>query len=273
VSTKKKPPVKRTNKELNTLVLGSLMRYFSPPENVIFFEVAAGTGARGRRRIADAVTMGCWPSRGMQITGIEIKVSRSDWLREKNTPAKAEEIAAYCDRWALVSTKGVAAPKEVPHAWDWYEVSETGQMKLRQQGFETEAKPLDRSFVASMLRSAGKVDQAAAEAIAEQRTAYLRDEFDSRVSAEAARRQKLSTASNELTEKLCATLGTDATLLLHDDNFLAAVKAVHELGVKATWKGLGRIQKDLETISICAGGFAEGIKINRENIEDGRVVE
>ena len=51
----------------------------------------------------DAVIMSLWPSRGLELHGVEIKVSRADWKREAADPAKAEAIAAYCDAGELAS--------------------------------------------------------------------------------------------------------------------------------------------------------------------------
>jgi hypothetical protein len=56
--------------------------------------------------------MSLWPSRGIELHGIEIKVSRNDWLKELGDPAKADEIARFCDRW------WVAAGDESIHQWD-----------------------------------------------------------------------------------------------------------------------------------------------------------
>ncbi len=71
---------------------------WAAPEYAIMWEVADATGAR-HSRLADAVMMSLWPSRGLELHGVEIKVSRADWRREALTPQKAEKIAAYCDRW------------------------------------------------------------------------------------------------------------------------------------------------------------------------------
>src|SRR3546814_5630469 len=84
----------------------ALRKAFPAGEYALFFEVAAGTGATGQRRKADAVAVGCWPSRGMLIEGMEIKVGRGGWLREQRRPGKAEGIARYFDKWRLVTTGG-----------------------------------------------------------------------------------------------------------------------------------------------------------------------
>jgi hypothetical protein len=56
-------------------------RYNDSLRYAIFFEVANGTGTH-RRRTIDALVMELWPSDGLNLHALEIKVSRQDWLRE-----------------------------------------------------------------------------------------------------------------------------------------------------------------------------------------------
>ncbi|MCJ7796263.1 MAG: hypothetical protein MUQ56_05785, partial [Thermoleophilia bacterium] len=69
--------------------------YHSAPEWACFPEVASGTGG-GRRRI-DALCCNLWKSRGFEVRGIEIKVSKADFQRELRAPDKADDVAKYCD--------------------------------------------------------------------------------------------------------------------------------------------------------------------------------
>jgi hypothetical protein len=66
----------------------ALRRFYKTTEYALMFEVADSTGANSHRR-ADAVAMNLWPSRGLYIEGIEVKVSRSDWRKELDTPSKS----------------------------------------------------------------------------------------------------------------------------------------------------------------------------------------
>lgn len=235
------------SKKLNAEIRAKLREAFGPPEHAIFFEVAAGTGYEGRRRVADAVSMGMWPSRGMQITGFEIKVARHDWLREKDNPEKAEEIAAYCDRWALVSTDGIVEPQEVPHAWDWFELNEHGKLVLRQRGHETEAKPLDRSFVASLLRCAGRADKAEIEFEAEKRVEGEIARIDERVDRLA---EEKSYQADRLIKRYAPIeeMLTDRGFLTNGE-IAEAVGIVLKSGVANTYRGLAELSKRLRELS------------------------
>src|SRR5271154_3135095 len=93
-----------------------LQRKFPPAEYALLPEVSDQAG--GRNRSADAVAMNTWPSRGLEVHGVEIKSYRSDWIKELKNPAKAENIFKYCDRWWLcAATEGVVKENEVPETW------------------------------------------------------------------------------------------------------------------------------------------------------------
>lgn len=60
----------------------------------IMEEVCEFLGGGGRR--ADALVLNLWRSQGLDLQGFEVKASRSDWLREKKDPSKAEALSKYC---------------------------------------------------------------------------------------------------------------------------------------------------------------------------------
>lgn len=118
-------------------------------------EVGNSTGA-GTKRHADAVVMSLWPSRGLWVAGVEIKVSRSDWLAELRNAEKAEEVAAYCDHWYVaVSRADIIAEGEMPKLWGLI-ACDSGKAKVIKAAPELTPKALDRGFVAAMLRRAAE---------------------------------------------------------------------------------------------------------------------
>lgn len=123
---------------------------YALPEWGLFRQVCeAGTGGR---RYADAVAMNLFPSRGMEVEGFEIKVSRGDWLREKRDPAKADELARFCDRWWVVANgPDVVGIGELPPTW--------GLIVPRGDGLITKTpapkltpEPLSKGFIATVIR-------------------------------------------------------------------------------------------------------------------------
>lgn len=145
--------------------------------HALFFEVQSATAYKGHQR-ADAVAVGLWPSRGLDVIGFEFKTHRSDWLRELKSPDKAEEIFQFCDRWYLVADDNVAKVDEIPETWGW--LTPVGD-KLRETKAAPalSAKPLAREFVASLMRLAQKErDTAAAKPTADVEARVREEMFD-----------------------------------------------------------------------------------------------
>jgi len=89
---------------------------FSTPAWAFLPQVRNGTGyLRNTTRTADAIAMSLYPSRGLDLHGFEIKVSRTDWLGELKNPEKAEAIAQFCDYWWIVAPKEIINLDEVPY--------------------------------------------------------------------------------------------------------------------------------------------------------------
>lgn len=130
---------------------------YAMPEWAMFCEVASGTGANAGR-YADAVVMNMYPSRGLAVHGFEIKISRSDWLRELKQPTKSESIQQYCDFWWVVTPKDIVQTGELPVTWGLLELRGS-RLQCVTQGPKLTPKPLDRSFAAALIRRAGEVDE------------------------------------------------------------------------------------------------------------------
>ena len=129
---------------------GALCTKFPDPSYATFFEVHDKTG--GHSRSADAMVMGLWKSRGLDLQGFEFKSDRGDWLRELKDPEKAERISQYCDYWWLCTTdEKVAKLEEIPKLW--------GLMTLKGKSLHIvkpapalDAQPISRQFLAALLR-------------------------------------------------------------------------------------------------------------------------
>lgn len=162
----------------------AMLSRWTAQEWAIMWEVAPATGAVGNQRYADAVMMSLWPSRGLELHGVEIKVSRADWKREAADPTKAERVGAYCDRWWVhVAPKVIHDLSEVPPAWGVREFDGKAWKTLREAA-RTDAKAIDRGFLASLLRRAdgsrrSEVQRAADEMIRDQREAIEKRIADS----------------------------------------------------------------------------------------------
>jgi len=152
------------------------------------YEVANATGGRASR-YADALVCSCWPSRGLWLAGIEAKVSRSDWTRERDMPEKSAPIQKYCRYWWLVTTPNIARPEEIPELWGHIEVN--GKHRILKQAPELKPEPPTIDLVASIVRNTAKTSeftiQQRANKMIEVERAHLREQ-----------QEKLDTINREL---------------------------------------------------------------------------
>mgnify|MGYP001589020425 CR=1 FL=1 len=133
-------------------MLEALQRRYAPPSYAVLPHVRNGTGFARDPRTADALVMGIWPSRGLELWGVEIKVNRADAMAELKNPAKADAIAQYCDRWYLaVSDAAVIAGLDVPEIWGLL-MLKNGQLRCTRDAGRLKAKAVDRVFLAAIVR-------------------------------------------------------------------------------------------------------------------------
>jgi hypothetical protein len=134
-------------------VIAALRKRFQSPAWAMFTGVANATGHRANRW-ADAVAMGIWPSRGQEIVGFEVKVHRSDWLRELKKPEKAESIFKFCDRWWIAAgSAAIVREGELPATWGLL-IPHGKTMKVVTEAPQLQPVAVERGFVAAILRRA-----------------------------------------------------------------------------------------------------------------------
>lgn len=113
--------------KLSTPQLAALLREKYPREKyALIFDVPDAVSLDQKRRI-DAIAFGCWASLGRSLEGFELKVSRSDWLRELRQVNKADPFVALCDYfWLVTADTKVAKLEEIPAAWGWMAATKSG---------------------------------------------------------------------------------------------------------------------------------------------------
>lgn len=157
-------------------VLVALREHFPVTEYAVIPQVPNGTSYR-KTRTADALVMGLWASRGIYLHGIEIKVDRGDWKREKSNPLKGEEIAQFCDYWWVAAGNDrIVALSELPENWGLLVADDKGKLKRVKPAQRLEPKPITRDFLAGLMRAIeqttvpfGLVEIKIAERMAEER--------------------------------------------------------------------------------------------------------
>ncbi|WP_130617960.1 hypothetical protein [Dyella amyloliquefaciens] len=187
----------------------ALLKAFPLPEYATFFEVGDATGGR-HSRWADAVSMACWPSRGLRISGFEIKASRSDWLREKKKPEKSVAIQRFCHHWLLITAPGVLLDGELPSTWGHMELA-GGKLVPRVAPPLLTPDALEPSFVAALLRRAHQAGTELINAQVSNAVAEARARIDERVKSEVDRRMELNGKAMVAVSKFKEATGIDLT--------------------------------------------------------------
>jgi len=141
------PDERWTTARLNDMLLAR----YAAPEWKVLFEVRNFTGIAGRERYADALCFNMFPSRGQELHGIEVKLSRSDWVRELKQPEKSAAIQKYCDRWFVLAAPGVVDQGELPGSWGLIEPN-GARLHTLVAAPKLEAEPFSRGFFLSLLR-------------------------------------------------------------------------------------------------------------------------
>lgn len=135
-------------------VFEKLERVFPSPAFILLPQVANGTGqSRAKRRAVDALAVSVYPSRGLYLAGIEIKITRSDWVKELREPDKAADIQRFCRFWYMACPTGVIPEGEVPPNWGLIYTRRDGATIVKPAA-DLEFQSPDMPFLCSVLRSA-----------------------------------------------------------------------------------------------------------------------
>lgn len=126
----------------STLVAALRLRY-EPPEYCVDTEITLS----GRR--IDVVAFRLWGDN--VLLGFELKVSRSDWLRELKQLEKSRDWARSVDQFFVVAPAGCVQDGELPIGWGLIEWRESG-LRLKAQPHVVEApKSLPREIAARLI--------------------------------------------------------------------------------------------------------------------------
>jgi hypothetical protein len=229
-------------------VRAALRRHFPAPECAIAFEVAHSTGTQAHRHL-DAVAMDLWPSRGLSLHGIEIKVNLYDWRREKANPSKAEQIARFCDYFWIAAPAGVVPVGELPPAWGMIVVDGAGKTAVAKRAEKTPAEPVGRPFLAAMLRAAGRpLDQDEVDAVFQARRQVQDKQFEERVRQAVENRREGDTLAAQHWRGLVEAIGEQPDHFWRDAALIDAVQVVMKAGVAGSYGGLRQLHEQLRAM-------------------------
>ena len=129
---------------------------FPSPAFVLLPQVRSCTGFAKQYRTIDALAASVYPSRGLYLAGIEIKVTKTDWRKELREPEKSEELTRFCRYFYVACPTGVVPEGELPEAWGLIEVRADGATITRRAAVREDVDPPDISMVCSILRTASQ---------------------------------------------------------------------------------------------------------------------
>jgi hypothetical protein len=119
-------------------------------------------------RTADFIAVETWESslrNGLTIHGVEVKTSRSDWLRELADPTKAAVSMAYASHcWLAAADASIVRPGELPDGWGLLVPQERAGMQVliaRPGAVRRDVAHLTPSQTAALLRAVAKTAAAA----------------------------------------------------------------------------------------------------------------
>lgn len=192
-------------------------KHFAKGAYEMLREVRDSTGG-GASRSADALVVSCWPSRGIWFGGIEVKVSRSDWLSELRNPRKSAEIQRFCSYWWIATPEGIVKPEELPETWGHFEVA-PGSVKLVRAAPKLEAEAPTPGFVASIFRN--QADQDARRREADYRRGYreAEEKYDGQDLEQLKRSVELATGYQRSAEARFAALQDQVFRFERDTGF------------------------------------------------------
>ncbi len=151
---------KATDAKMTAATVHEFLQKIYPAQDYVYLrEVRSQRGFSNNISFADALVIPLWPSRGHYLHGIEIKVSRSDWLHELKSASKSSAIIKHCATWTLATPDGIVEDGELPPGWGHIIVGGAKNKhisKPRHRDGAEEVPPLIMSLIANMAKSKSK---------------------------------------------------------------------------------------------------------------------
>lgn len=113
---------------------------------------------RRQMRTADFMAQDTWEAQGLDLHGVEVKVSRSDWLTELRDPSKAAAIKRFCNRWWLAVPHKSIVKDDLPSDWGLLVIGRNGRLRVAKSAPPLRPDPMPATFRASLLRAVAKTN-------------------------------------------------------------------------------------------------------------------
>lgn len=128
-------------------------------EWIFLTELRTGTGyGRDARCYIDAWAMHCWPSREHLRISYEVKVSRTDFIREIRKPSKRIMAMRYSNEFYFAAPEGLLKASEMPDDCGLVEIAPDGVGVALRARYRAGAAPT-WGLLASACRNASARDR------------------------------------------------------------------------------------------------------------------
>jgi hypothetical protein len=121
---------------------------------VVLEQVPDGTGIYFSHWI-DAVVFDMWPSKGLMRSAFEIKISRSDFLRELEHPNKYKWVQESFHEFWYVAPQDAIKREELPVNTGWL-CPRANKLIVKRHAVKNENPRLDDTLLAAFMRAAAK---------------------------------------------------------------------------------------------------------------------
>ncbi len=124
---------------------------------VVAIQVNNGAGFSFGRTL-DAIVFDTWPSKGLTLHGLEVKVSRADLRRELQDPDKAAAFTEHLDIFSIVAPKDVVDRDIIPRRWGIYMPDGKGGLRAARKPLylhddARDRRRVDRDIMAAFSRA------------------------------------------------------------------------------------------------------------------------
>lgn len=124
---------------------------------LLVFEMPTGTGYQhGEASWIDAFHMAVEPSKALCRTAYEVKVSRSDFLREIREPRKRRAALRVSNKFYFATLPGVAKIEEIPLDCGLLEMNENGHLITMVDAPFRDSNPASWHFFAAFARKVAR---------------------------------------------------------------------------------------------------------------------